>query len=163
MNSKMETDRYGVPQYSGQTDQFEEYVERAWDLWYGRAGQDSLQAATPVHLRSGLTDAAWEAVRKIEHAKLITKGESGTPLTDGLELLLSTLKTVLADAVPVKVNELFLTAFYSPSVWRRQTESMQQYVVRREQDFRKLEASSPGTRYHSVFKPACDDLDLQRP
>ena len=146
MNSKLETDRYGVPQYSGQTDQFEEYVERAWDLWFGRVGQDSLQAATPVHLRAGLTDAAWEAVRKIEHTKLITKGEGGTPLTDGLELLLSTLKTALADAVPVKINELFLTAFYSPAVWRRQTESMQQYVVRREQDFRKLAASSTETQ-----------------
>jgi len=32
-----------------------------------------------------------------------------------MELLLSTLNTALADAVPVKVNELFLTAFYSPS------------------------------------------------
>ena len=65
--SRLESDRYGVPQYAGASDQFEEYKERAWDLWYGRAGQDALQSATPVHLRAGLSSSAWEAVRKSEH------------------------------------------------------------------------------------------------
>ena len=27
------TDRYGVPQYSGEAELFEEYEERAWDLF----------------------------------------------------------------------------------------------------------------------------------
>ena len=38
---------------------FEEYQERAWDLWHGREGQDSLQLATAVHLRAGLSGAAY--------------------------------------------------------------------------------------------------------
>ena len=144
--SRLESDRYGVPQYAGASDQFEEYKERAWDLWYGRAGQDALQSATPVHLRAGLSSSAWEAVRKLEHTKLITKDAEGKPTTEGMDLLLETLKSAIADEVPVKINELFLQAFYSPSVWRRPSENMQAYIVRREQDFRKLEESSPGTK-----------------
>jgi hypothetical protein len=144
--SRLESDRYGVPQYAGASDQFEEYKERAWDLWYGRAGQDALQSATPVHLRAGLSSSAWEDVRKLEHTKLITKDAEGKPTTEGMDLLLETLKSTIADEVPVKINELFPQACYSPSVWRRPAESMQAYIVRREQDFRKLEESSPGTK-----------------
>ena len=62
-----------------------------------------------------------------------------------MKLFLDTLRGAIEAEVPVKVNELFLKAFYSPSVWRRNTETMQQYIIRREQDFRKLETSSPGT------------------
>eukprot|EP00434_Breviolum_minutum_P041700 symbB.v1.2.037099.t1/scaffold5387.1/size27681/1 len=38
-----------------------EYVERSWDLFYGRDGQDALQTATPLHLRAQLTGPAYEA------------------------------------------------------------------------------------------------------
>ena len=51
--SKIICDRYGVPQYAGEVEAFEEYVERAWDLYFGREGQES-QVSTPIHLRSGL-------------------------------------------------------------------------------------------------------------
>ena len=146
MTGRLETDRYGVPQYSGASETFEEYEERAWDLWYGRAGQEQLQTATPVHLRAGLTGSAWESVRKLKHDMLITKAENGSPTTDGMKLLLKTLRDAIADEVPVKINELFLTAFYSPSVWRRNNETMQQYIIRRELDFKKLEETSPETK-----------------
>eukprot|EP00435_Cladocopium_sp_Y103_P025597 s1110_g6.t1 len=32
---KLETDRYGVPQFAGEVELLEEYVDRAWDLFYG--------------------------------------------------------------------------------------------------------------------------------
>ena len=41
-DSKLDTDRYGVPQFAGEGELLEEYVERAWDLLYGREGQESL-------------------------------------------------------------------------------------------------------------------------
>ena len=119
--SKLDSDRHGVPQYAGASDQFKEYKERAWDLWYGRAGQDALQSATLVHLRSGLSSPAY---RKLEHRKLITKDGDGTPTDDGMDLFLETLNAAIADEVPVKINELFLQAFYSPSVWRRPAKTM---------------------------------------
>ena len=68
-----------------------------------------------------------------------------------MDLFLNNLKSALADAVPVKVNKLFFTALYSPSVQYPTTESLQQYVVRREQDFRRmLEAFSPDSGASSV-------------
>ena len=143
--SRLETDRHGVPQFSGDPEMFEEYQERAWDLWHGREGQESLQLATAVHLRAGLSGAAYEATRKIEHSKMKTKDEKGVPTDEGLRHFLAVLKTAIAAVEPVKVNELFLTAFYSSQVWRRPAESMQQYIVRREQDFRRLEEMSKDT------------------
>ena len=139
MAGKLETDRYDVPQFSGDPDLFEEYTERCWDLYHGREGQDQLQMATPVHLRAGLSGAAYEAVRKLEHTSLKTKTSDGKPAEAGLKLFLSTLKESIAPEAPVKINELFFSAFYSPQVWRRTQESMQQYIVRREQDFKRLE------------------------
>ncbi|CAE7324408.1 Copia protein [Symbiodinium microadriaticum] len=139
MAGKLETDRYGVPQFSGDPDLFEEYTERCWDLYHGREGQDQLQMATPVHLRAGLSGAAYEAVRKLEHTSLKTKTSEGKPTEAGLKLFLSTLKESIAPEAPVKISELFFSAFYSPQVWRRTQESMQQYIVRREQDFKRLE------------------------
>lgn len=128
--SKLECDRYGVPQYSGDVEAFEEYTERAWDLYCGREGQDSMQIATPIHLRAGLSGPAYEAVRKLGHEKLRTVTSEGKATTAGLKLLLTTLKDNIAAEVPVKTNELFFTAFYSPHVWRRHQETMQQYIIR---------------------------------
>eukprot|EP00434_Breviolum_minutum_P038574 symbB.v1.2.034224.t1/scaffold4384.1/size41667/2 len=139
--SKLECDRYGVPQYSGDAECFEEYEERCWDLFYGRDGQDSLQIAAPIHLRAGLSGAAYEAVRKVEHSKLRTAVE-GKATEAGMKLFLATLRENIAAEKPVKINELFLTAFYSPSVWRRTGESMQQYIIRREQDFNRIKKAS---------------------
>ena len=138
MSSKLTCDRYGVPQYAGDVESFEEYTERAWDLFHGREGSDS-QAATAIHLRSGLTGPAYEAVRKLDHAKLKTVDGNGKATMAGMELLIQTLKDNIAAEVPVKISELFFTAFYSPEVWRRPQETMQQYIIRRELDFKKLE------------------------
>ncbi|CAJ1330013.1 unnamed protein product [Effrenium voratum] len=146
LSRPLEFDKHGVPLYSGEAELFEEYVERAWDLWHGRDGQDSLQMSTPVHLRGGLSGHAYEAVRKLEHARLKTKDKDGKPLEEGMELFLTTLKEAIAAEVPVKANELFLMAFYSPHVWRRPHESMQQYIIRRKQDFKRLEDHAPGTQ-----------------
>ena len=78
-------------------------------------------------------------MRKLDHSSLITKGTDGVPNDKGMKLLLQTLKDNIAQEAPVKTNELFFTAFYSPGIWRGQNESMQQYIVRREQDFKRLE------------------------
>ena len=115
--SKLDVDRYGVPQYNGEPELYEDYAERAWDLFHGREGNQ--QAATPVHLQAGLFGAAYDAVRKRGHAELKTRDAEGAPAEERMQLLLKTLK-----------NELFFIAFYSQNVWRLQTESMQQYIIR---------------------------------
>ena len=138
-------DRYGVPQYAGEPELYDEDEERAWDLWHGREGQDSMQAATAVHLRAGLSGTAYEAVRKLDHAKIKTKDSEGKPSQTGLKNFLKALKDFKASVKPVKANELFLQAFYSPNVWRRPQETMQQYIIRRKQDFRRLTEVSSET------------------
>ena len=135
--ARLQVDRYGVPQYAGEA--YEEYAERAWDLYHGRSGSDQTQLATAVHLRSGLTGAAYESVRHLRHSELMTEDAQKKPTVKGTQLLLDTLKEAIAAEQPVKINELFLNAFYSPAVWRRPAENMQQYIVRREQDFKRLE------------------------
>ena len=145
MSARLECDRHGVPQFDGTADVFEEYEERAWDLFYGRAGNDATQIATPIHLRSGLTAAAYDAVRKLSHESLCTSRD-GKATDAGMKLLIRTLKESIAAEVPVRINELFLTAFYSPQVWRKPSETMQQYIVRREQDFNRLLEASSGTQ-----------------
>ena len=144
--AKLEVDRYGVPQYGGEPELYEEYAERAWDLWFGREGNEQTQAATPIHLRSGLVGTAYAAVRKLDHTSLMTKGTDGKPNDKGLKLLLQTLRDNIEQEAPVKTNELFFVAFYSPSVWRLQSETMQQYIVRREQDFKRLEEVLAGAK-----------------
>lgn len=109
MAGRLECDRYGVPQFDGQSELFEEYQERCWDLFYGRDGQDSLQVATPLHLRAQLTGAAYEAVRKLTHEKLRTKDADGKATVAGMRLLIQTLKDSIAVEQPVKLNELLLT------------------------------------------------------
>ena len=128
-----------------EAEMFEEYEERAWDLFHGREGQDALQIATPVHLRAGRSGAACESVRKLEHPKLKTKTSEGKPTDAGMKLFIRTLKDSIAAELPVKTSELFFQAFYSPNVWRKNNETMQQYIVRREQDFRRLEENATGT------------------
>ena len=146
MAGRLECDRYGVPQFDGQSELFEEYQERCWDLFYGRDGQESLQVATPLHLRAQLSGAAYEAVRKLTHEKLRTKDADGKATLAGMRLLIQTLKDSIAVEQPVKLNELFLTCFYSPAVWRKQTETMAQYIVRRENDFGRLKEASAETQ-----------------
>ena len=155
MASKLESDRYGVPQYNGEPELYEEYAERAWDLWFGREGNDTSQMATPIHLRAGLSGPAYEAVRKLDHAKLISKDGDGKPTMKGIQLLLSTLHDSIEQEKPVKTNELFFTAFYSPSVWRVQSESMQAYIIRREQEFRRLEEVLGGATLPESLRAMC--------
>ena len=61
----LELDRNGVPVYAGTAEHFDEWKERALDLYHSRAGQDSLQASTALALRGGLRDIAYESARKI--------------------------------------------------------------------------------------------------
>ena len=103
-----------------------------------------LGIASPVHLRAGLSGAAYEAVRKLEHTKLKTKDDKGSPTDAGMRLFLETLRENIAAEAPVKINELFLKAFYAPSVWRKTTETMQQFIIRREQEFQRLEETLLG-------------------
>ena len=79
-SGKLDVDRYGVPQYSGDSDLFEEHCERAWDLWHGGEGQTGLQLASAVHLRAGLSGAPYDAVRKLGHANSRQRMRKGTQL-----------------------------------------------------------------------------------
>ena len=145
-DGKLETDRYGVPQFAGEVELLEEYVDRAWDLFYGREGQDALQCATPLHLRAQLSGTAYEAVRKMDHSKLRTKDENGKATDEGMKLLLKCLQDSLAQEAPVRTQELFLEYFCSPQVWRKNLESMAQHIIRRELAFAKLRESSTETQ-----------------
>ena len=155
MTAKLEVDRFGVPQYNGEPELYEEYAERAWDLWYGREGSEATQSSTPIHLRSGLTGPAYDAVRKLSHADLIAKDSDGKPSTKGIQLLLKTLRESIDHEKPVKTNELFFTVFYSPTVWRFQSETMQAYIVRREQEFRRLEEVLGGATLPESLRAMC--------
>ena len=127
-------------------------MERAWDLFYGREGQESLQMSTPIHLRAQLSGTAYEAVRKIDHSKLRTKDGDGKATDEGMRLLLNTLKDSLAQEAPVRTQELFLAYFYSPQVWRKNQESMAQYIVRRELSFTRLQEASSMTQLSDNLK-----------
>lgn len=142
-SGKLGSDRYGVPQYGGEVELFEEYEERAMDLYYGREGQDALQITTAIHLRAQLHGSAYEAVRKIPHEQLRTATDKGKATTKGIKLLLDTLREQIAQEAPVRVNELFLDYFYSGGVWRKSTETMAQYLVRREAQFTRLKPRDP--------------------
>ena len=94
--TKLEVDRFGVPQYNGEPELYEEYAERAWDLWYGRKGTETTKVSTPIHLRSGLTGPAYDAVKKLNHSDLISKDSEGKPSTKGIQLLVKTLRESIA-------------------------------------------------------------------
>ena len=56
-------DRTGVSVYDGTPSMFDEYRERCWDLYYGRSGQESLQAATPERAEQPTTRSATSTTR----------------------------------------------------------------------------------------------------
>ena len=139
-DGKLETDRYGVPQFAGEGELLEEYVVGAWDLFYGREGH--ARRLYPLQLRAQLSGTAFEAVRKLDHSKLRTKDENGKATDEGMKLLLKCLQDSLAQEAPVRTQELFLEYFCSPQVWRKNLESMAQHIIRRELAFAKLRESS---------------------
>ncbi|CAK0854593.1 unnamed protein product [Prorocentrum cordatum] len=141
----IELDRNGIPQYAGQPEYFNEYEERAWDLYHGRTGEKSKQAATALHLRSGLSGPAYEAVRKLKHDELIATDKDGESKPDGLTLFLTTLKKEVQDIAPVRSTEIFDKALYGSSVWRDRNESMANYVTRRRKEFAELQEVSAST------------------
>ncbi len=50
---ELELDRNGIPIYTGAAEYFDEWKERAYDLYYSRAGNEGLQARLARHcLRS---------------------------------------------------------------------------------------------------------------
>ena len=110
------------------------------------------QCATPLHLRAQLSGTAYEAVRKLDHSKLRTKDENGKAADEGMKLLLKCLHDSLAQEAPVRTQELFLEYFYSPQIWRKNYESMAQYIIRRELTFAKLRESSAETQLSDNLK-----------
>ena len=141
----LEYDKSGVPLYAGQVELLDEYIERSWDLYYGRAGNDSLQAASPIHLRSGCRGVVYEAVRVLAHDKLITLEEDGkTPNPAGMRLFLFTVKSSLAKEAPIHEADQFDKTLYDKTVWRKASESMAAYIIRRNQEFKMLENEIAG-------------------
>ena len=138
-------DRTGVPVYDGTPSMFDEYRERCWDLYYGRSGQDSLQAATPIHLRAGTRGAAYDAVRDIDHKDLVTLSPSGKPLPAGMETYLEQVRRALDKEAPIRATETFDKVFYAKTVWRDPHESMHSYIIRRERELNDLTKVSAKT------------------
>ena len=84
--------------------------------------------------------------------RLRTKTSDGKATAEGMKLLLATLRDSIAQEAPVRVNELFLAYFYSPAVWRRNNETMAQYIIRRESEFARLKEASSETQISSNLK-----------
>ncbi len=62
----LELDRNGVPIYTGTAENFDEWREKALDLFWRRAGNEGFQGSTARALRGGLRDIAYEAVRMFD-------------------------------------------------------------------------------------------------
>ena len=148
----LELDRNGVPIFAGSTDLFDEWCERARDLWYARTGNDSLQASTALALRGGLRDVAYEAAKKIPHKALMTRASDDTPTVDGVEELIEAVRVAIQQEKPVRVSETFESVFYDKAVWRSPKETMAAYIVRRKRDFDKLKDLSQTTNISDDIK-----------
>eukprot|EP00971_Amphidinium_carterae_P351904 6492330-Amphidinium_carterae.1 len=133
----LEFDRAGVPMYAGEAELWDEYRERALDLYHGRLGEEAKQKATALHLRAGLRGLAYEAARGLAHDQL--KG------LEGVELLIKTLQDTVAKEAPVRTTELFDAVFYSRTVARGNGESIHAYLVRRRREVSELSKLSPET------------------
>ena len=154
--SALEFDRNGVPWYLGRPDLYDEYAERAWDLFYGRSGQDTLQAATAIHLRSGCRDAAYRAVKDLPHDKLVTWQGTGTdrkPTDKGVRLLLETLRQSVAKETPIRTAEIFDRTFYDSTVSRQTGESIGAYIVRKSRSSQNSPRLAPKPRSARTSEP----------
>ena len=126
----LELDRNGVPVYSGTAENFDEWKERALDLFHSRQGQDSLQASTALALRGGLRDIAYEEARKILHNELMTLDKDKKPTPLGVDALIEYVRAALHQEKPILVTDTFELVFYDRTVWRASSESMASYIVR---------------------------------
>ena len=101
----LELDRNGVPVYAGTAEHFDEWKERALDLYHSRAGQVSLQASTALALRGGLRDIAYESARKIPHDELMTLDASTKkPVSRGVEALVEYVRAALQQETPYELR-----------------------------------------------------------
>ena len=96
----LDMDKNGVPMYTGTAEQFDEWKERASDLFHSRAGNEGLQASTALALRGGLKDVAYEAVRKVDHKELMTVDCNGKPTIKGVEALIEYVRSSLQQEAP---------------------------------------------------------------
>ena len=111
----IELDRNGVPIYDGSPETYDEWKDRSWDLFWARSGNDSLQIATPLSLRAGLRDSAYDTVRGLTHDKLRTiKNDKATE--EGMTLLIETVRRLVEKEIPIKRAEVFDKVFYLPTV-----------------------------------------------
>ena len=144
----LEFDRNGIPVFDGKIALLDEYVDRCWDIFWGRSGEDTKQAATPIHLRAGCRGVVYEAVKHLGHKELITtttnKDGKVEVATTGLETFLDTVRQALQKEAPIQEAEEFDRVFYADSCWRGRGESMQAYIVRRNREFLKLDTAVEG-------------------
>eukprot|EP00971_Amphidinium_carterae_P163862 3248656-Amphidinium_carterae.1 len=92
---KLESDRKGVPQYSGQPEQWQKYVKAT-----GNCLGISVQSHTHTH------------------AELTTRDSEKKTTPAGLELLLSILESAIAKEKPLRVQERFEWVFFVQSARR---------------------------------------------
>ena len=87
-------------------------------------------------------------MKHLDHRQLITTTtlENGNTVvrTSGLEMFLDTVRQALQKEAPIQEAEEFDRVFYAESCWRARGESMQAYIVRRNQEFSKLNSVVDG-------------------
>ena len=80
-----------MPVYDGAPETFDEWKDCSWDLFWARIGNDSLQIATPLSLRAGLRDSAYDVARALTHDKLRTI-KDGKATEEGMGLLIESVR-----------------------------------------------------------------------
>ena len=69
---------------------------------------------------------------------------------EGMQLLIDTVRRLVAKEIPIKRAEVFDKVFYLPTVWRKGDESMQKFIIRRHKEFAELREVS-ASRLTSCF------------
>ena len=79
-NAVLELDKNGVPMFSGEPHLLEEYIDRAWDMYFGLMGEPSKQATAPIKLRQGCRGVVYNAVKHLTQRELVTAEYDGSSI-----------------------------------------------------------------------------------
>ena len=147
----LEFDRNGIPVFHGEVELVEEYKERARDIFYGRTGTER-QRSSAIDLRQGTRSIAYDAVKAIPRAQLMTTRSEvhgdktvEVPTIAGVEKLHAMIEAAIQKEKPIRTTELFDKVFYASTVWRAPSAPMRTYLQRREDEFNELNKISETT------------------
>ena len=137
-------DKDGVPHYDGDPSMGEEWAERAI-LGLGSCLTKETQKAYPLRLNA-LSGRAWTMCHKkddITAVKLtIGAAEDDGPM-DTTMMLINVVRKTCEKAAPLKKRDAFEEFFRRGA--RASTETIQDFIARRESDYGKLISLSPDT------------------